>query len=158
MDWLKKYWFAGACAVFVIFIGFNLYSVLRVRFADTRATDTIASQGSGTRTEGSNTKQTAVAASLPEDIVSSRAPQEIAFSFKAPETAPDFNTDEVTNALTALDSVGEATVKTNSVKLSMVNSLKLSEVIDGLGVEESALVADEFLLQGGLRLHVSGMT
>ena len=156
MDWVKKYWFAEACVVLSAIIAFNLYSVFR--FADQRATRNLASEGSGTRSEGSNTKQTPVVASVPEEIVSSPAPQEIEFSFKAPETGPDFDLEQVRNALTALDSVGEATVKPGSVKLSMVNSLKLSQLLEGLGLQESALVADEFFLQGGLRLYVSGMT
>ena len=156
MNWVKRFWFPVAATLLVGIIGYNLFTMARLGRSNSDATNaSIASQGSGSR--GSGTRSSAVASknSVSGKLVSTPGPQDIVLRVTAQNT--DIDVEKLTAALEALGPVEKAVWDGDTVKLTINDSLNLSELVGRLGFQETALIENEFRLRGGLRLHVSGM-
>ena len=149
MPWVKKLWFPVGATVLVAYIGFNLYTISRLS-----TNENVPSNGSLAKADPKRTKKS----SVPADLVSGSGPRDIAFRLKPTNGESDVDAGKLTAALTALGPVEQVTFERNTVKLTIASSLKLSELAERLGFQETVILEDEFPLRGGLRLHVSGMT
>lgn len=156
MKWVKKLWFPVAATLLVGVIGYNLYTVARLRQSNDAGNVNVASEGSGTR--GSSTRSSAVESknSFSGTLVSTPGPQDIVLRVKTQNA--DIDAEKLIGALETLSPVEKAVLDGTSVKLTISGPLNLSELVGRLGVQEVNVVEDELPLSGGLRLHASGMT
>ncbi|MCH7725729.1 MAG: hypothetical protein IH991_04505 [Planctomycetes bacterium] len=153
MQWVKKLWFPVAAIVLVVIIGFNVYRIVDYRLASNDApASNAAAQGSGTRGDPART-ETPV-----PDLVSSPGPRQLTLRLQLNSGDSQPDEEKLTAALEAIGPVEEATVKGDSVKLTIANSLDLSELVQRLGFQDATLVEDQFAIEGGVRLKVAGMT
>ena len=70
----------------------------------------------------------------------------------------DIEGELLTTFLKELAPVKDAVVEGNTVKITITESLNLSDLVKRLGVQQTVAIEDQFPLQGGLRLHAAGMT
>ncbi len=153
MQWVKKLWFPVAGGVLVAIIGFNIYRIVDYRRAGNDApAANVASQGSGTR--GDATRNEAPVA----DLVGSPGPRQLTLRVQSNNGDDPPNADQLTAALQAIGPVEEASVEGDTVKLTIGNSLDLSELVERLGFQNAVLVDEQLPIEGGLRLKVAGMT
>ena len=157
MNWVKRFWFPVAATLLVGIIGYNLFTMARLGRSNSDAAKVnTASDESGTR--GSSMRSTPSSASkksISADLVSKTGPQDSVRRVKAQNA--DIDAEKLTAALEALGPVEKAVWDGDTVKLTINDSLNLSELVGRLGFQETALIENEFRLRGGLRLHVSGM-
>jgi len=155
--WVKDLWFPVAVIVLVGIIAYNLYTVARLRQA---AEDQIvASQGSDTR--GSGTR-TALASgdekTAPEDLVGQPGPRTVVLRLKPKNEGAQLDAEKLAGVLRTIGPVEDASVEADTVKLTLHNSLRFSELQQQLGFQDVGIADEESSLEGDLRLHVSGMT
>ena len=153
MTWVKKLWFPVAATLLVGVVGYNLYTVARLRQSNDAGNGNAASQGSGSR--GSSTRSGS-AVSVSARLVSTPGPHDIVLRVKTQNA--DIDAEKLTRALETLGPVEKAVIDGTSVQLTISGPLNLSELVERLGVQELHVVEDELPLSGGLRLHASGMT
>lgn len=162
MQWVKKLWFPVSAAVLIALIGYNLFTVVRLRQAtNNRATqdENIASQGSGM--DGSGTRATVASADkkpASQDLVGQPGPRTIVLRLKPKTEGSQVDAEKLTTALGAIGPVDDASLEAGTLKLTIRNSLGLSELEEPLGFHEVGIADEESSLAGGLRLRVSGMT
>ncbi len=160
MQWIKKLWFPLAAVVLLGIIGYNLSTVARLQRSSPSSSDQsqgVASQGSGSR--GSGTRSGPASADRtapPEDLVSEPGPRKVILRLETHNN--DIDGEKLSADIESLSPVAEASIKENTLTLTISNTLTLVEVNERLSAEKVDIADSESPLGGGLRLHVSGMT
>jgi len=145
---IKRYWFPAAVTVLLGISTFNLYTIFNKAGGNAGAART--PEGSGDRHSPGDAAPTGPGIARTFALV------------VAPKNAESrLDTDILTKALKARGAVQEAQFKVQSpatVKLTIVEPVKLSALKEWLANQGAMVVEHQSPLGGSLRLHVSGMT
>ena len=165
MRWVKKLWFPASAIILAGIIGFNLWQVASVRWSNRSPTDQAGTANTQRNRANTGAVQTpadeqaaAKKKAVPVDLVSSTGPQQIVLAIQPKNGDADIEGEALTSSLKELGPVEDAVVEGNTVKITITESLNLSDLVKRLGVQQTVAIEDQFPLQGGLRLHAAGMT
>jgi len=153
MKWVKKLWFPVSVVVLVGIIGVSLYTIISNRGSGGDASNSVAARNGNANGNPEQSKKKAI-----PDLVSSPGPREVVLRLRPTNGQTAIKADTLLAALKVIGPVDDAVLDGNTARLMISNSLRLSELEERLGFQETAIVDEESPLDGGFRLHVSGMT